>query len=82
MLSPSPALLKQALAAVTEREFAAFAKRFRNEMSAPDPSRVLDLLAAMSQEANFSLGCYCENEARCHRAVLRVLLAERGAKMR
>jgi uncharacterized protein YeaO (DUF488 family) len=50
-------------------------------MAAPEPARTLDLLAALSRHANFSVGCYCESEARCHRSVLRVLLAERGAKV-
>jgi uncharacterized protein YeaO (DUF488 family) len=52
------------------------------EMAAPTASRVLDLLAALSREADFSVGCYCEDEARCHRSILRRLLAERGATIR
>ena len=80
-LSPSAELVKTALAAADEREWAAFRRDFRREMSAPDRSRELDLLAALSHHTNFSLGCYCENEARCHRSVLRELLAERGAKL-
>ena len=80
-LSPSPDLVTQALNAETEAEWRAFVRAFRKEMSAPAASRSLDLLAALSQGADFSVGCYCENEARCHRSVLRDLLAERGAKL-
>ena len=79
-LSPSAELVKVALAAADEREWAAFRRDFRREMSAPDRSRELDLLAALSHHTNFSLGCYCEEESRCHRSVLRELLAERGAE--
>jgi uncharacterized protein YeaO (DUF488 family) len=57
-----------------------FERRFRAEMSKPDASRVLDLLATLSHGTNFSLGCYCEDEQRCHRSILRKLLAERGAE--
>ncbi|PKN54457.1 MAG: hypothetical protein CVU56_26440 [Deltaproteobacteria bacterium HGW-Deltaproteobacteria-14] len=67
-------------AAKTPAQWAAFAKKFRAEMATPDNARTLDLLAALSQQANFSVGCYCEDESRCHRSVLRALLAERGAK--
>jgi uncharacterized protein YeaO (DUF488 family) len=80
-LSPSPELVAQAQAARTEAEWRAFARAFKAEMSRPAPSRALDLLAALSRDANFSVGCYCEDEARCHRSVLRELLAERGAKI-
>lgn len=78
-LSPSADLVKRALQAQSERDWAAFVKAFRKEMSAPEASRTLDLLAAFSHQTHFSLGCYCDNEARCHRSVLRALLAERGA---
>ncbi|GAB4367249.1 MAG: DUF488 family protein [Kiloniellaceae bacterium] len=80
-LSPSPDLVAQALKAETEAEWRAFARAFRAEMKQPAASRSLDLLAALSQGADFSIGCYCEDEARCHRSVLRELLAERGAKL-
>lgn len=80
-LSPSPELVSKARAATTEGEWRAFARAFRAEMKQPAPSRTLDLLAALSHAANFSVGCYCEDEARCHRSVLRELLAERGAKL-
>ncbi len=80
-LSPSQALVTQALKAETEAEWSAFVRAFRKEMKEPAAARTLDLLAALSQEADFSVGCYCEDEARCHRSVLRDLLAERGAKI-
>jgi len=80
-LSPSPGLVSQALKAETEADWRAFARAFRAEMKQPAASRTLDLLAALSQGADFSVGCYCEDEARCHRSVLRELLAERGAKI-
>jgi uncharacterized protein YeaO (DUF488 family) len=78
-LSPSPPLVKQALAATTDREWNAFAKRFAREMAAPERRRLLDLLAAFSHHGEFSVGCYCEDETRCHRSILRELLSERGA---
>ena len=78
-LSPSPALVRRALAARTAADWRAFERGFRSEMRQAEPSRILDLLAALSREANFSVGCYCEEESRCHRSVLRTLLAERGA---
>ena len=80
-LAPSPELVARALKAQTEAEWRAFVRAFRKEMSEPPASRTLDLLAALSKSADFSLGCYCEDEARCHRSVLRALLTERGAKM-
>jgi uncharacterized protein YeaO (DUF488 family) len=81
-LAPSDATVKLAQDAASEREWAAFAKRYRAEMAAPDASRVLDLLAALSHSASFSVGCYCADESRCHRSVLRELLRERGAEVR
>jgi uncharacterized protein YeaO (DUF488 family) len=81
MLSPSPALVTQALAVRTEAEWTRFVRRYRTEMKEPDAARLLDLLAALSAGADFSVGCYCENEGRCHRSVLRQLLAERGAQV-
>ncbi len=71
--------MKEALHATDERAWAAFKRKFRREMSAPDPARELDLLAALSHQTNLSLGCYCENEDRCHRSILRELLLERDA---
>jgi uncharacterized protein YeaO (DUF488 family) len=80
-LSPSAALVRQALAAKDDRDIHAFRRKFRAEMADPDRSRELDLLAALSHHSNFSVGCYCEDENRCHRFVLRELLKERGAKL-
>jgi uncharacterized protein YeaO (DUF488 family) len=80
-LSPSPKLVAFALRAQDERSWQAFERRFRAEMNQPEPARVLDLLAALSHQTNFSIGCYCENEKRCHRSILRKLLAERRAQL-
>ncbi|HEX2114714.1 MAG TPA: DUF488 family protein [Alphaproteobacteria bacterium] len=80
-LAPSPTLMARAKAARSAKEWNAFARAFRTETRLPGPSRALDLLAALSHTADFSIGCYCEDESRCHRAVLRALLAERGAKI-
>jgi uncharacterized protein YeaO (DUF488 family) len=80
-LSPSPELVREALGAADERAWALFVRKFKHEMSAPDRSRELDLLAALSHYGNFSVGCYCEDESRCHRSVLRQLLVERGAEV-
>ena len=82
LLAPSDATVKLGLKAETDREWAAFAKRYRAEMAKPDASRALDLLAALSRTADFSVGCYCADESRCHRSVLRALLRERGADVR
>ncbi|CAG9174430.1 hypothetical protein LMG23992_02741 [Cupriavidus laharis] len=79
VLSPSPELVAQALEAADDKAWRAFVRHFRKEMAEHDASRTLDLLAALSHQTNFSIGCYCEDEAHCHRSVLRVLLAERGA---
>jgi uncharacterized protein YeaO (DUF488 family) len=81
ILSPSPELVKKALAAQDAKQWSAFRRRFRIEMNQPDARRTLDLLAALSHHANFSFGCYCQDEKRCHRAVLRELLKLRGAKL-
>jgi uncharacterized protein YeaO (DUF488 family) len=78
-LAPSLETMKLARQADTAPKWAAFARRFRAEMAQPDASRSLDLLAALSHYADFSVGCYCEVEARCHRSILRSLLRERGA---
>jgi uncharacterized protein YeaO (DUF488 family) len=80
-LSPTPELVAKAKGAASAKEWNAFFKAFRAEMNEPAPRRTLDLLAALSHDADFSVGCYCEDEARCHRSVLRELLAERGAKL-
>lgn len=80
-LAPGAELVKEALDAKTDKAWAVFVRKYRAEMAAADSSRTLDLLAALSHRADFSVGCYCENEARCHRSVLRALLTERGAKV-
>ena len=81
-LAPSAETVKLAQEAETDRDWAAFVKKYRAEMAAPDASRTLDLLAALSHQTDFSVGCYCADESRCHRSVLRDLLAERGADVR
>ena len=78
-LSPTAELVSEALAAQTDAEWKAFVRKFRAEMNHGDASKVLDTLAALSATSNFSVGCYCEDENRCHRSVLRQLLADRGA---
>ena len=80
-LAPSQELVSFALHAEDEREWQTFVRKYRAEMKAAEPSRLLDLLAALSQQTNFAVGCYCEKEERCHRSILRELLAERGAKI-
>ena len=80
-LAPSEALLKRGQRAETEREWRAFARAYRKEMATPENKHTLDLLAALSHRASFSVGCYCADEARCHRSLLRELLAERDAKI-
>jgi uncharacterized protein YeaO (DUF488 family) len=78
-LAPSVETMKQAQAAETPAQWAAFTKKFRAEMALPDAARSLDVLAALSHHAHFAVGCYCDDEAHCHRSVLRALLKERGA---
>ena len=78
-LSPSAELVAEAQAAASPADWAKFERKFRKEMNESDASKVLDLLAALSKETDFSVGCYCEDENRCHRKVLRQLLSERGA---
>ena len=79
-LSPTPELVTFALKSQDDRSWKIFKRKFRAEMSQAGAARVLDLLAALSHQTNLSVGCYCENEERCHRSVLRELLAERGAE--
>lgn len=81
-LAPSDALVKFAHGVTESRGWANFAKRYRAEMQGPPASHVLDALAALSATATFSVGCYCPDEAHCHRSVLRALLQERGAAVR
>ena len=80
-LSPTPQLMAQAKSSQSESEWQAFVRQFRKQMNEPAASRTLDLLSVLSQSANFSLGCYCEREDRCHRSILRELLEERGARI-
>lgn len=80
MLSPSGELVTFILGSEDEKSWKVFERKYRAEMNKPDPSRLLDLLASFSHQTNFSVGCYCENENRCHRSILRKLLAEHGAE--
>jgi uncharacterized protein YeaO (DUF488 family) len=80
-LAPSIDTMKLGQSATTSAQWTAFMKKYRAEMSTPDASHALELLAALSHHSNFSVGCYCENEAYCHRSVLRMLLIEKGAKV-
>jgi uncharacterized protein YeaO (DUF488 family) len=80
-LAPSAGTMTLGQAAQTAAQWAAFTKKYKAEMAVPEAARTIDLLAALSHRADFSVGCYCETEARCHRSVLRALLAERGAKV-
>ena len=80
-LAPSRETMKLAQKAVTAREWAVFIRKYRAEMAAPENRHSLALLAAFSHHTNFSVGCYCEDEAHCHRSVLRTLLKETGAKV-
>jgi len=81
VLAPSAAIMKLGLSAQAEKQWKTFARKYRAEMAAPAASQSLDVLAALSHHANFSVGCYCEDPARCHRSLLRELLVERGAKL-
>jgi uncharacterized protein YeaO (DUF488 family) len=80
-LSPSADLVKKAQAATTAKEWSAFAKKYRHEMAEPDNARLIALLAALSRDTNFAVGCYCADESHCHRSVLREILREAGAKV-
>ena len=81
LLAPSREVMKLARRAESPAQWATFMKRYRAEMSKPDASHALELLATLSHHTNFSVGCYCENEACCHRSVLRRLLTEKGAQV-
>lgn len=81
-LAPSEELLKRGQLAKTDREWSTFAKAYRREMARPEATRLLTLLAALSHDSSFSVGCYCENESRCHRSLLRTLLKQHGAQLR
>ena len=80
-LAPSVEVMKRAQGAKTADQWAGAMKRYRSEMAKPEAGHALALLAALSHHANFSVGCYCEEESRCHRSVLRGLLKEKGAKL-
>jgi uncharacterized protein YeaO (DUF488 family) len=82
-LSPSPALVKSIMGAdeVTPALWAKFTRGYRREMSEPERARLLEALAQLSRDADFSVGCYCEDESRCHRSILREILAEHGARI-
>ena len=80
-LAPSAETMQLGQQAETPAQWLAFTKKYRSEMNTPEASRTLDLLAALSHESHFSVGCYCEDEAHCHRSVLRALLTEKGAKV-
>ena len=80
-IAPTSELMKLGQAAGSGKDWDRFARKFRAEMADPEKSRILDLLAALSHSTNFSVGCYCENEGRCHRSILRELLKERGAAL-
>ena len=80
-LAPSVETMKLGQGAKTPAQWATFIRKYRAEMTTPENSHAIELLAALSHRSNFSVGCYCENEAHCHRSVLRELLAEKGAKL-
>ena len=81
-LAPSEALLKEAKSAEDDKSWRSFLHKFLAEMKLPEASRDLDLLAALSHQSDFAIGCYCEDESHCHRSILRSLLEERGAAIR
>ena len=81
-LAPSAGLVSFALKARDERSWKTFTRKYRAEMKEPAAAHLLDLLAALSHRTNFAVGCYCEDESRCHRSVLRALLAERSAEIK
>jgi uncharacterized protein YeaO (DUF488 family) len=80
-LAPSVETMKLGQAAQTPAQWLAFTKRYRAEMSTPENAHAIELLAALSRQTNFSVGCYCESEAHCHRSILRALLVEQGAEV-
>jgi uncharacterized protein YeaO (DUF488 family) len=82
LLAPSAATLKFGRGMETDSDWRRFARRYRAEMRRPEAAQALDLLAGLSRRTNFSVGCYCEDETRCHRSLLRSLLRARGARVR
>lgn len=79
-LAPSPDVMKLGQSVASDAEWSVFARKYRVEMATPEARHDINLLATLSHTANFSVGCYCENESRCHRSLLRGLLAEAGAQ--
>lgn len=82
ILSPSEPLVQEGRAATDAVSWRTFMRKFKSEMGQPEPARTLDLLAALSHSTDLAVGCYCEDESRCHRSVLRELLLARGASLR
>lgn len=80
-LAPSAELMAEGRAAADDKAWAAFRRKYEAEMKQPEASHVLDTLAALSHQTSFAVGCYCEDEQRCHRSVLRALLRQRGAEI-
>ena len=80
-LAPSVETMKLGQQAQTPAQWTVFTRKYRAEMASPEASRTLEVFAALSHTSNFSVGCYCEDEAHCHRSVLRALLVEKGAKV-
>ena len=80
-LAPSVATMKLGQGAGTNAAWNAFVRKYRSEMASAENSRMLDVLAALSHQTNFAVGCYCEDESRCHRSILRELLSARGAAL-
>jgi len=81
-LAPSVATMKLGQAAATPAQWAAFKRKYRAKMAAPENAHAIELLAALSLQSNFSVGCYCEAEEHCHRSILRELLGEKGARLK
>jgi uncharacterized protein YeaO (DUF488 family) len=81
VLAPSAGIMKLGQSAESEKQWKTFARKYRVEMAVPAATQSIDVLAALSHQVNFSVGCYCENQDRCHRSLLRELLLERGAKL-
>ena len=80
-LAPSAALLRKTKVLHDKSQWKVFERRYRSELKQPEQSHLLDMLAALSHQTNFSIGCYCEDEAQCHRSILRQVLGERGAEI-
>lgn len=81
-LAPSPETMKLGQEAATPSQWAAFTRKYRAEMATPENTHTIELLAALSHQTDFSVGCYCEDESRCHRSILRALLIDKGAKVK